>query len=74
MGVVTVTRELARPFPGNILAHIIFSVGGLPASAARQTPQYDARPTTKAGGALHADSTVTMQEYPMLGVTWTDQS
>jgi hypothetical protein len=47
MGVGTLTRALAHPFPSDILASIRFSVGGLPASAARQTPQYDARSTTK---------------------------
>jgi hypothetical protein len=40
-------KQLAHLSRHDILVRTRFSVGGLPASAARQTPQSDARPTTK---------------------------
>jgi hypothetical protein len=40
-------QKLARLPERDILPSIRSSVGGLPASAARQTPPYDARLTTK---------------------------
>jgi hypothetical protein len=50
MDVGMLRRELAYVRPDGILAHTPIPVGGLPTSAARQTPPYDARPTTKTGG------------------------